>query len=79
MKFLRHNDDIINLDRITRIYKEEVVRNRTTGFGIEVSYNIVLVGDGQELKIKCESQKEADKMIENLWEITKRCSRYFCF
>ena len=78
MNFLRYNDDIINIERITRIYKEEVVCEAIPS-GVVTIYKVVIAGDGQELKIKCDSAKEADKMIDNLWEIVKKCSRWYCF
>lgn len=78
MNFLRYKDDIINLERITRIYKEEVICEAIPA-GVVTIYKVVIAGDGQELKIKCDSAKEADKMIDNLWEIVKKCSQWYCF
>lgn len=79
MNFLRYKDDIINLERITHIYKEEIMCEAIPS-GVVTIYRVVLAGDGSvQLKIKCDSEKEADKMINNLWEIVKKCSRWYCF
>ena len=79
MTFLRYKDNIINLERITHIYKEEVFCERPTGFGIVALYKVVIAGDGQELKIKCDSAEDADKKLDSLWEILKKCSQYYFF
>lgn len=77
MTFLRHEDNIINLERITRIYKEEVICEAIPT-GVVRLYKVVLAGDGQELKIKCDSMEEADKKLDSIWEILKKCSQC-CF
>lgn len=77
MTFLRYKDNIINLERITRIYKEETVCERPTGFGVMASYKVVLAGDGQEFKIKCDTMEEADKKLDSIWEILKKCSQCY--
>lgn len=76
MTFLRHGDDIINLERITHIYKKEVVCEAIPS-GIVRLHEVVLAGDGQEIRIRCNSEEEADKKLEILWEIIKKCSRYY--
>ena len=76
MTFLRYEDNIINLERITRIYKEEVVCEAIPS-GIVRLYKVVLAGDGQELEIKCNSKGEADKKLDSIWEILKKCSQYY--
>lgn len=78
MSFLRYKDNIINLERITRIYKDEVLCEAIPS-GIVRLYEVVIAGDGQEIKIRCDSEKEADKKLESLWEIVKKCSRYYFF
>ena len=78
MTFLRYEDNIINLERITRIYKEEVVCEAIPS-GIVRLYKVVLAGDGQELKIKCNSKEEADKKFDSIWEILKKCSQNYFF
>ena len=78
MAFLRYEDNIINLERITRVYKEEVICEAIPS-GIVRLYRVVLVGDGQELKIKCDSAEEADKKIDSIWEILKKCSQNYFF
>ena len=77
MTFLRYEDYIINLERITRVYKEEVVCERPTGFGFITLYKVVLTGDGQELKIKCDSAEEADKVLNTIEELLKKCYGLF--
>ena len=79
MTFLRYEDNIINLERITRVYREEIVCERPTGFGFVTLYKVVLAGDGQELKIKCDSAEEADKKLDSIWEILKKCSQNYFF
>lgn len=73
MTFLRHKDNIVNLERITRIYKEETVCERPTGFGVMASYKVVLAGDNQELKIRCDSEDEADKILNTIEGLLKKC------
>ena len=74
MAFLRYEDNIINLERITRIYKEEAVCEAMPS-GIVRLYRVVLAGDGQELKIKCDSAEEADKKFDSIWKILENVSR----
>ena len=76
MNYLRHKDNIINLERITRIYKEEVVCEAIPT-GVVTIYKVVLAGDGQKVEIKCNSKEDADKNFNELWEIIKRCSRWY--
>lgn len=76
MTFLRYEDNITNLERITRIYKEEVVCEAIPS-GIVRLYKVILTGDGQELKIKCNSKEEADKVLNTIEELLKKCYGLF--
>lgn len=76
MSFLRYEDNIINLERITRIYKEETMCEAIPT-GVVTIYKVVLAGDGQKVEIKCSSKEDADKNFNELWEIIKRCSRWY--
>ncbi len=71
MTFLRHGDDIINLEIITRIYKEEVICEAIPA-GVVRLYKVVLAGDGQEIKIRCSSDEEADKVLNTIEELLKK-------
>lgn len=71
MTFLRYSDDIINLERITHIHKEEVVCEAIPS-GVVHLYKVVLAGDGQELKIRCDSEEEADKTLSTIEELLKK-------
>lgn len=71
MTFLRYNDDIINLERITHIHKEEVVCEAIPS-GIVRLHNVVFVGDGQEINIRCSSDEEADKVLNTIEELLKK-------
>lgn len=71
MTFLRHGDDIINLERITHIYKNEVLCEAIPS-GIVRLYEVVLSGDGQEIDIRCSSDEEADKVLNTIEELLKK-------
>lgn len=79
MIFIRNKDNIINLERITRIYKEEAVYESMGEPRIRTSHNIVFEGDGQEFRIKCASASDANKKLNGIEEILKKCSLHYCF
>lgn len=71
MTFLRHDDDIINLERVTRIYKEENICEAIPS-GIVTIYRVVLAGDDQKIEIKCDSEEEADNVLSTIEELLKK-------
>lgn len=73
MVFLKYKNTIINLERITQIYKERFAYKEIRDPKVVFYYNIVLAGDGQEIKIRFDSEEKANKTLDKIEKIVEEC------